>query len=134
MGRSTPNTASITMATSNSPIPSLKCRSSALKSTRLSVHQKPANKKPSRMLQTGRAWRAALSRCTRLPRPLKQALDAPLFESPFLQTCALVIRKHLAPAKPLPLTPAPGRKLRLRPTEEKTTRELLLHGEAPPHL
>jgi hypothetical protein len=45
-----------------------------------------------------------------------------------------VIGKRLAPAKPLALTAAPGRKLRLRPTEEKITKWLILNGEARPPL
>src|SRR5271166_2596674 len=64
MGSTTPKTASITMPTSWSPMPNLKCRSSGLKvSSRFRVQQKPANRKPSKMLETGRVVRTPSPNC-----------------------------------------------------------------------
>src|SRR6266849_9466751 len=65
MGSTTPKTASMTMPTSCSAMPNLKCRSYALKvSSRFSVHQKPAKRNPSKMLETGRVARTPSPNCT----------------------------------------------------------------------
>lgn len=101
--------------------------------SRLSVHQKPANKKPGSMLHTERASRAVLSSSTRLLQQSKQALHTPVIRIAIPETYAPHSQRFVT-CQTFDTHGRSRPKLLLRPTEEKIPKALILKDQAQPRL